>query len=178
MSKQVIVLLVTLAAGATLAANDWPEWRGPRRDGTSAETNLPSRWSPAGENVAWSLPFGGRSAPVVFGNRLYLQTVTTGDISTTQERLVAVDVDSGKVVWERAFSLYLSDVPQNRAGWASPAVDPATGNIYMFTVAAELIALSPDGKALWSVRCRRSTARSRRTAAARRRRSSRVTKSS
>ena len=150
MSKQVIVLLVTLAAGATLAANDWPEWRGPRRDGTSAETNLPSRWSPAGENVAWSLNFGGRSAPVVFGNRLYLQTVTTGDISTTQERLVAVDVDSGKVVWERAFSLYLSDVPQNRAGWASPAVDPATGNIYMFTVAAELIALSPDGKTVWS----------------------------
>ena len=150
MSKQVIVLLVTLAAGATLAANDWPEWRGPRRDGTSAETNLPSRWSPAGENVAWSLNFGGRSAPVVFGNRLYLQTVTTGDVSTTQERLVAVDVDSGKVVWERAFSLYLSDVPQNRAGWASPAVDPATGNIYMFTVAAELIALAPDGKTVWS----------------------------
>ncbi len=47
------------------------------------------------------------------------------------------------------FSLYLSDVPQDRAGWASPAVDPATGNIYMFTVAAELLAFAPDGKLLW-----------------------------
>ena len=111
MSKQVIALSVILAAGATLAANDWPEWRGPRRDGTSTETNLPSRWSPSGDNVAWSLNFGGRSTPVVFGNRLYLQTTTTGDVSTTQERLVAVDVDSGKVVWERA----IQPLPLRRA---------------------------------------------------------------
>jgi outer membrane protein assembly factor BamB len=140
---------ILLTAAATLGANDWPEWRGPNRDGTSAETNLPTRWSPAGENVAWSLPFGGRSAPVVFGNRLYLQTTTVGDTSKTQERLVAVDVDSGKVVWERRVSVYLSDVPQHRAAWASPSVDPATGNIYMFTVGAELQAYSPDGKLLW-----------------------------
>ncbi len=145
-----LILGILLTAGvAALGAQDWPEWRGPQRDGTSAETNLPSRWSPAGENVAWSLPFGGRSTPVVFGNRLYLQTTTTGDTSTTQERLVAVDVDSGKVVWERRFSVYLSDVPQHRAAWASPAVDPATGNVYLFTVGAELIALAPDGKVLW-----------------------------
>jgi outer membrane protein assembly factor BamB len=138
-----------VAAAVVIEASDWPEWRGPRRDGTSTETNLPARWSPAGENVAWSLPFGGRSTPVVHGNRLYLQTTTPGDVSLTQERLVAVDVDSGKVVWERRASVYLSDVPQGRAAWASPAVDPATGNIYMFTVAAELLAFAPDGKLLW-----------------------------
>jgi outer membrane protein assembly factor BamB len=150
MSKRLLLLILTLGAGAIVSASDWPEWRGPRRDGTSAETNLPARWSPGGENVAWSLDFGGRSAPVVFGNRLYLQTVTTGDVSTSQERLVAVDVDSGKVVWERRFSIYMSDVPQHRAGWASPAVDPATGIIYVFTVGAELIALAPDGKPVWT----------------------------
>ena len=149
MSARVTVGILLTAGIATLGANDWPEWRGPNRDGTSAETNLPAKWSPAGENVAWSLPFGGRSAPVIFGNRLYLQTTTTGDTAKTQERLVAVDVDSGKVVWERRVSVYLSDVPQGRAAWASPAVDPATGNIYMFTVGAELQAYSPDGKLLW-----------------------------
>ncbi len=74
---------------------------------------------------------------------------TPGDPALTQERLVAVDVDSGKVVWERRFSIYMSDVPQHRAGWASPAVDPATGNIYIFTVGAELVALAPDGKIVW-----------------------------
>jgi outer membrane protein assembly factor BamB len=149
MPTRAILSILLASSVGVLSASDWPEWRGPNRDGTSTETNLPSQWSPAGQNVAWSLPFGGRSTPVVFGNRLYLQTTTVGDTSKTQERLVAVDVDSGKVVWERRASIYLSDVPQHRAGWASPAVDPATGNIYMFTVGAELLAYSPDGKLLW-----------------------------
>ncbi|MEX2272140.1 MAG: PQQ-binding-like beta-propeller repeat protein [Vicinamibacterales bacterium] len=138
-----------LLASVGLGAAQWPEYRGPSRDGRSAETNLPSSWSPAGENLAWRIPIGGRATPVAFGNRLYLLT-TVGDFTNTQERLVAIDADSGKVLWERRFSLYLSDVPQNRAAWASPAVDPQTGNIYVFTVAAELIALSPDGKIVWS----------------------------
>ena len=126
----------------------WPEWRGPSRDGRSAETNLPSSWSPTGENLAWRIPIGGRATPVAWNNRIYLLT-TTGDFAHTQERLVAIDADSGKVLWEHAFSLYLSDVPQNRAAWAPPAVDPETGNIYVYSVAAELTALSPDGRIVW-----------------------------
>jgi outer membrane protein assembly factor BamB len=142
--------IAVLAAGlVVLQANDWPEWRGPGRDGRSAETNLPSTWSTSGQNVAWSLPFGGRSAPVVFGNRLYLQTITPGDMSKTQERLVAIDASTGKVIWERKFSIYSSDVPVRRGGWSSPAVDPDTGNIYLLTVGAELIAVSPDNKIVW-----------------------------
>ena len=147
-SRAAICLSLLLAPAVAVSAN-WPEWRGPSRDGVSHETNLPSRWSPAGENLAWTLPFGGRSAPVVFGNRLYLLTNTTGSPATTQERLVAVDVNSGKVVWERKFSIYLSDVPQHRVAWASPAVDPETGNIYAFTVGAQLFCISPDGKVVW-----------------------------
>ena len=147
-TRAAICLSLLLAPAVALSAN-WPEWRGPSRDGVSHETNLPARWSPAGENLAWTLPFGGRSAPVVFGNRLYLLTNTTGSPATTQERLVAVDVNSGKVLWERRFSIYLSDVPQHRVAWASPAVDPETGNVYAFTVGAQLFCVSPDGKILW-----------------------------
>ena len=150
MRTRLLALVLTLASGmAVLSANDWPELRGPNRDGTSSETGLPESWSPAGQNVAWSLPYGGRSTPVIFGNRLYLQTSTTGETSLTQERLVAVDTDTGKVVWEKRVSQYMSDVPQDRVAWASPAVDTATGNIYMFTIAAELLSFSPDGKLLW-----------------------------
>ena len=99
--------------------------------------------------MSWTAPYGSRSAPVVFGNRIYINTVV-GDLGHTQERLAAIDADTGKLVWERRFSLYLSDVPQHRAAWASPAVDPATGTVYVFTVAAELAAVAPDGKLLWS----------------------------
>jgi len=143
-------LVAAIVAGAmsVAGASDWPEWRGPTRDGRSSETNLPSKWSPSGDNLAWRIPIGSRSSAVAFGNRLYLNT-PTGDIANTQERLVALDAETGKVVWERRFSLYLSDVPQHRSSWASPAVDPDTGNIYLFTVAAQLICVAPDGKILW-----------------------------
>lgn len=149
MPRKFLIVLAVLVVAPVLAASQWPESRGPNRNGTSAERNLPARWSASGENLAWTLPVGGRSAPVVHGNRLYLQTVTSGDVSTTQERLVAVDVTSGKIVWERKLSQYLSDVPQNRAAWASPAVDPQTGNIFMFTISAELVAFNPAGTQLW-----------------------------
>jgi outer membrane protein assembly factor BamB len=151
MHKHLLAILgVVLVAVPVWTADQWPESRGPNRDGTSTERNLPASWSPEGENLAWTLPMGGRSAPVVHGNRLYLQTSTTGNTATTQERLVAVDVTTGQVVWERRLSQYLSDVPQHRAAWASPAVDPQTGNIFMFTVSAELVAFNPAGDVLWT----------------------------
>jgi outer membrane protein assembly factor BamB len=144
------IVAMALVAGtiAGTSAASWPEWRGPGRDGRSSETGLPEKWSPQGENLAWKAPYGSRSSPVAFGNRIYINTVV-GDLAHTQERLVALDAQTGKLLWERRFSLYLSDVPQHRAAWASPAVDPATGNIYVFTVGAQLFCTSPDGKPLW-----------------------------
>jgi outer membrane protein assembly factor BamB len=148
LSRAVLSAAIAASAITMASASDWPEWRGPSRDGHSSETNLPSKWSPKGENLAWRIPIGSRSSPVVFGNRLYLNS-PVGDLANTQERLVAIDAESGKIVWEKRFSQYLSDVPQHRASWASPAVDPETGNIYVFTVAAQLICVAPDGKILW-----------------------------
>src|SRR5262245_31398359 len=99
-----VCILPLLAA--TLLASDWPEWRGPSRDGHSVETNLPSKWSPSGENLAWRVPYGSRSSPVVVGNRIYINT-PVGNLENTQERLVALDAETGKLVWERRFSIYL-----------------------------------------------------------------------
>ena len=131
-----------------VTANDWAEWRGPARNGISTETNLPTSWSPAGENLAWKVPFGGRSAPIVLGNRVYLVN-SVGKGETLQERLVALDADTGKLIWEHRFNIYLSDVPPHRIGWASPVGDPATGNVYVFGVGGNLIGLTREGKVLW-----------------------------
>ena len=65
--------LLILFLAVPVVANDWAEWRGPARDGVSLEKGLPVKWSPTGENVAWKVPFGGRSAPIVVGNHVYLQ---------------------------------------------------------------------------------------------------------
>jgi outer membrane protein assembly factor BamB len=147
--------VAALVGGTALpSAEHWPEWRGPRRDGRSTETGLPVKWgpptaaNPAGENLAWRVPIGSRSAPVVFGNRVYLYA-PSGSEAERQERLVAIDATSGKTVWERRFSVYLTDIPAHRVAWASPSVDPATGHIFTFGGNSALRAFSPDGKLLW-----------------------------
>lgn len=127
---------------------DWAEWRGPARDGVSTEKNLPQKWSPTGDNLAWKAPYGGRSAPIVMGDRVYLIN-SVGKGETLQERVVALDANNGKLVWEHRFNIYLSDVPPHRVGWASPVGDPATGNIYVFGVGGNLMGLDRAGKVLW-----------------------------
>jgi outer membrane protein assembly factor BamB len=127
---------------------DWPELRGPNRDGISVEKSLINTWKLNGENFLWRVPGGGRSTPIVMGNRVYVQN-PSGRGPELQERVMALDVDSGKVVWEYKFSLFQSDVPAHRIAWASPAADPETGNIYALSGGAQVIALSPDGKLLW-----------------------------
>jgi outer membrane protein assembly factor BamB len=131
-----------------VALGDWPEMRGPHRDGTSKEQGLPERWTLDGENHLWRAPFGGRSSPIVMGNRLYVQN-PSGRGAELQERIMALDVDSGKVLWEYRFNTFQSDVPPHRVGWASPTADPDTGNIYALGAGATVIALSRDGKLLW-----------------------------
>jgi len=129
-------------------ANDWTEWRGPARDGVSPEKGLPTSWSPIGQNLAWKVPYGGRSAPIVMNNRVYLQnTAEKGELE--QERVMCFNADTGKLLWEHRFNVYLSDVPPHRVGWASPVGDPATGNVYAFGVGGTLLSLSRDGKVVW-----------------------------
>ena len=148
MSLLAAVVGLNVAAGAVLSESDWPEWRGPDRTGASKATGLAASWSPTGENLAWKAPFGGRSAPVVFGDRLYLQN-TSGSGAAMQERLMCLNADTGKVLWEHRYNLFTSDVPPHRIAWASPAVDPETGNVFAFSGNGLLMSLSPAGKLLW-----------------------------
>ena len=157
MKKSILLLVVilgiteiALAQGPRrVAVGDWPEIRGPKRDGVSQETGLIERWTLAGDNLLWRLPYGGRSAPIVMGNRVYLQN-PSGRGAELQERVMALDADTGRVVWEYKFNIFQSDVPPHRVGWASPAADPETGNIYALSGGAQVIALSRDGRLLWN----------------------------
>jgi outer membrane protein assembly factor BamB len=148
MIKLISIYLNLCLAFSVAMANDWAEWRGPARDGVSTEKNLPDKWSPGGENLAWKAPYGGRSAPIVMGDHVYLQN-SAGQGETLQERIMCFNADTGKLLWEHRFNIYLSDVPPHRVGWASPVGDPATGNVYVFGVGGNLISLNRDGKVLW-----------------------------
>jgi outer membrane protein assembly factor BamB len=141
MHSRVTIYTVLLAAVAV--AGDWPDWRGPDRNGRSEEKSLPERWT-----AAWRAPYGGRSAPVIAGDHVYLVN-GAGKGATLQERIMCLHADTGKVLWEYKFTVHSSDVPAHRIGWASPVIDRETGNIYVFGVGGTLAGLSPAGKLLW-----------------------------
>ncbi|MEO5895134.1 MAG: PQQ-binding-like beta-propeller repeat protein [Vicinamibacterales bacterium] len=143
-----IAVALLVPATAVLNGSDWPDWRGPARTGVSTEKGLPDKWSPTGENLAWRAPFGGRSAPVVHGDHLYLQNAL-GSGAAMQERLICLNADTGKVLWEHRYNLFTSDVPPHRIAWSSPAVDPASGNVFAISGGGLLMSLSKDGKLLW-----------------------------
>ncbi len=155
--KTVLFIVLFLVTGGApdawaqrqIALGDWPELRGPTQDGVSQETGLIESWELNGENFLWRAPYGGRSAPIVLGNRVYVQNASERG-PEMQERVMSLDADTGNVVWEYKYNLYQSDVPVHRIAWSSPAADPETGNVYAFSGAAEMIALSPDGELLWS----------------------------
>jgi outer membrane protein assembly factor BamB len=142
--RRILPLLFSLS----LLAADWPDYRGPNRDGRSAERNLPDKWAIDGENFLWKAPYGGRSTPVIHNNRVYLLNAT-GQGPALQERVLCLDALSGKMLWEYRFNVYHSDVPPHRIAWSAPAVDLETGNVYVFGVGGTLLALSSEGKKLW-----------------------------
>ena len=144
----VLAIGLLIPAAVLLRGADWPDWRGPARTGTSTETGLPSSWSPSGQNLAWKAPYGGRSGPVIFGDRLYLQN-TSGEGELMQERLMCFHADTGKLLWEYKYNIFTSDVPPHRIAWASPVVDAASGNVFVFSGNGLLMSLSRDGKLLW-----------------------------
>jgi outer membrane protein assembly factor BamB len=148
MTNIISISLNLCLALSIFTLSDWAEWRGPARDGISSEKNLPVKWSPAGENLAWRAPYGGRSAPIVMGDHVYLQN-SAGKGESLQERVMCFNADTGKLLWEHRFNIYLSDVPPHRVGWASPVGDPSTGNVYVLGVGGNLIGLNRDGKVLW-----------------------------
>lgn len=90
-------LLLSLAAlGAN--ANDWPQWRGPARDGVSTETGLLQEWPAGGPPLLWQIGYAGSgySTPAVVGERLYL----LGNEGLQNEHVRALAVRDGKPVWQ------------------------------------------------------------------------------
>src|SRR4051794_9745400 len=96
------VLRGLLAVTTTASAADWPEWRGPGRQGLWTETGIIERIPANGLKVKWRVPVrAGYSGPAVAGGRVFLldHARTTG--SRASERVVCMDERTGKVLWTR-----------------------------------------------------------------------------
>ncbi len=117
-------LLFAGLIGCTVAthAADWPQWRGPRRDGISQETGLLKQWPKDGPKLLWQLnDIGfGYSTPAIVGDRLYLLSNKGSD----NEFVQALAVKDGKQVWStRLGKVGPNKGPQYPGARSTPTVD-------------------------------------------------------
>ena len=140
-----------------LLASDWSHWRGPWQTGVSPDTGLPAN---VADNVLWRAPYGGRSTPLVLGDRLYLINYEADRVKAGNkeedvpesivERVMCLDAITGKKIWQHTFPVFHTDVVTSRLGWTNLAADPATGYIYAHGTQGLFMCLDgKTGKVVW-----------------------------
>jgi hypothetical protein len=87
-------------------SEDWPEFRGPTKQGHSSASGLPVEWSPT-KNIVWKAELPGRawSSPIVIGERIFLTNAVGAKDSTDPHdtfslRVLALNAADGKVIWD------------------------------------------------------------------------------
>src|SRR5438045_1097752 len=101
MNPRHFIAATLLCAGLTTStyAENWPCWRGPRGDGTSVESGIPTEWTGA-DNVVWkvAVPGGGHSSPAIWGDQIFVVSCLE---ETGSRVLVCLDRKSGKLLWQQ-----------------------------------------------------------------------------
>ena len=149
--------LLTLTAIATLAltphltgeTTGWLNWRGPLQTGASLEKELPSDLKIG--NELWTFDVQGAGTPTIADGRLYAFGFYGEKGEDTQEALICLDADTGKLIWEKRFSDYISDVVYNRYAVGAPTIDPETGNVYLQLSNGRCVAFTRDGEQIWEI---------------------------
>jgi outer membrane protein assembly factor BamB len=114
-------LLTDRSAGT----NDWPQWRGPNRDGLSLETGLLQSWPTDGPRVVWKRPIGrGFSSAAVVAGRLY-----TMDDDGKSEAVVCLDAATGDELWRSSYDAHFDE----RFG-SGPRSTPAVDSGLLYTL--------------------------------------------
>jgi outer membrane protein assembly factor BamB len=144
----VVALLVTVAAGAQ-PVTDWPQWRGPNRDGTAASFSPPEAW-PAALELRWRVGAGaGYATPVVVGDRVYLFAR-----EGSEEVMRALDAASGDEVWRTAYPAPFSFQPAAEPHGPGPKATPtfADGKLFTLGIGGVVSALDAEtGEILWQI---------------------------
>jgi outer membrane protein assembly factor BamB len=145
MSLAVIALFLSTEIAAQVGA-DWPQWRGPNRDGISKETGLLKQWPEPGPPLVWKATGagGGYSSLAISKGRLF-----TMGLRGDREYVVAFDVATGKEAWATPFgSAFRNDRGDGPRG--TPTVDGDT--LYALGGSGDLSALNTrTGKIIWTM---------------------------
>ncbi len=136
--KATLMLFGVLLLPALAQAADWPQWRGPHRDGTAPGFAVPATWPKTLKEV-WRVPVGeGHSSPVVVDGKIYQHTRQNDD-----EVVRCLDLANGKELWRvryaAPYTMHAAAVSHGKGPKATPAV--SGGKVYTFGISGILSCL-------------------------------------
>jgi outer membrane protein assembly factor BamB len=142
-----VVSVLGCCLALSLAAADWTQFRGPRGDGVSTETGLPTRLDVGSVSWAIDLPGRGISSPVIVGKRVFV----TASSGAKQDRLhvLCYGLEDGALIWERKFWATGRTMTHEKISGATPS--PASDGTRIFAIFSsnDCVALDLDGNLLW-----------------------------
>lgn len=158
------------------AESQWPQWRGPGGLGVIENAGVPLEWSET-KNVLWKTAIEGRghSSPVVWGKRIFLTTAIEGEPIRGAEapihysggeeflhpdslgadrshtlKVIALDADSGAIVWSRiAYEGRVYDNRHKAGSYASPTAVTDGERVYTYFGSQGVYAWDMEGERVW-----------------------------
>jgi hypothetical protein len=133
-------------------ADDWPQWRGPERDGAWREQGIVEKFPADGVPIVWRAPVGaGWASPTIADGRVFLADSELKQ-PKARERVQCFDARSGKVLWTYAYDVLYPEwafaADQNAGPTATPVV--AEGKVYGLGGSGEVHCLSAEtGAVVW-----------------------------
>ena len=138
---------------ALTRADDWPQWRGPKRDGVWTESGILEAFPAEGLDIRWRMAVGpGWSSPVV-SQRMVFVTDVELETRPARERVHCFEEATGKALWTYAYEAEYPDLPpENRSTpTATPIVE--AGRLYMIGGNGHVHCLvAATGKPVWEKR--------------------------
>lgn len=152
--RRLAFLIGLLALGGPADAEDWPCWRGPRKDGSWTAPPLPERFPESGPRVAWRSPVrpGYSGVSVADGLVYTMDRPEPTDKSRNpdgRERILALAADSGEVVWTHAYDAHYGDLDYGSGPRANPTIHQ--GRVYTLgAVGAACCLDARTGEVVWT----------------------------
>jgi outer membrane protein assembly factor BamB len=107
---------------------DWPQWRGPRRDGVATETRMLTQWPENGPRVVWNADSGAGFASMAVADGRLFTMVRRGET----EVVLCLDADTGKEKWRHTYPCKFT----NQYGGGGPRSTPTVDGDRVYTVGA------------------------------------------
>ncbi len=126
--NRLVLIPLSVVLVTRLSAADWPQWRGPNRDGITRDFSAPSNW-PASLKEDWRITVGeGHSSPVAAEDRVYLLTRQEED-----EVVLCLDSASGKEIWKASYPAAYTMNPAATGHGKGPKSTPVLSGGKLFT---------------------------------------------